>query len=1041
MVRYYYSGRDFVIEDFQRAKPFSSFLPAIAGKKGKPIWAFYCSRGQAFAGFGVDSKETPITPFDSANSAYQNIALKGFRTFVRFQNRIIAPFFDEGRASRKMIVRRTCLEIEEENDWFVLRVTYSTVPEESYAGLIRKVELTPKKTGEYEIVDGLPIIFPYGLSNYCYKELVSLMAGYCQVFGKEKRLPFIKFKTSTKDCAEVSEIASGNGYVTADAFGNRFYPIVDPYTVFGEDTSLIRPEGFSGKTYEELLDLEEQTENKLPSAFSMNRIRLKSGETYPFFSLFGSFDDRNAFEEKLASLTLSDVERMISRSEEIVDELIRPMNIRTSDPVFDEYFRQSYLDNCLRGGFPTRLTENQPYYLYSRKHGDMERDYNAFQIPSKYYSSGPGNFRDVNQNRRNDLYFAPYLKDYNIHLFFDLIQIDGQNPLNVRPPVFRRKADFDDAIFASFESPRKEELIRLSYGFEPSEMFTLLKDGNEEIPVEERFEKVLSMCVQTSEADFGEGYWIDHWTYNVDLLENYRSVYPDQMEEMLFKDDYRYFYSPVYVLPRDEKYCLLPDGKVRQYGAIDLDELKRECERKAFDIRKTSWLKDGSGNEVRTSLMAKIVHLIAVKFSTLDSQQLGIEMECEKPGWNDAMNGLPGLFASGESESIELLRLVLFAKEQLERFSGKKIVFLKEQEAFFRALGDLSGLLETHHLTRFAFWDRATTLREEFRREVRECVSGDTKAIDAEEILPVLSSFERILTDGVKRAKSIGNGLIPSYWIYRVVEYEQTGKTTHLGYPSVRVKAFSQEILPPFLEAAARSFKLPKAMLSRDLYENIKKSGIYDPELKIYKTCAPIDSAPFEIGRIHAFTKGWLERECDFLHMTYKYLLGLLKGGFIDEFYEESRTNLVCFMKPEVYGRSTLENSSFIVPGNNPDSKLHGRGFFARLTGANTELLEMGALLFFGDRLFLVEDGELKLNLKPRLKKEMFDERNEAAFRLFDSTDIVYVNEEKIDTYPSAKILFYEVDGVRCDEIRGTTAENIRKGKVRRIRAYIGKGA
>lgn len=1040
MVKYYYSGRDFVIEDFQRAKTFSSFLPAIAGKKGKPIWAFYCSKGQALAGFGVNSKETPITPFESANSAYQNIALKGFRTFVRFQDRTIAPFFDESGASRKMIVHRTYLEIEEDNDLFFLRVTYSTVPEESYAGLIRKVELTPKASGEFEIVDGLPIIFPYGLSNYCYKELVSLMAGYCQVFGKEDRLPFIKFKTSTEDCSEVSEIASGNGYVTLDAFGNRFFPLVDPYTVFGEDTSLIRPEGLQGKSYEELLESEEQTENKLPSAFSLNRIGLNSGQTYAFFSVFGSFDDRKCFEEKLGNLTLSDVERMIERSEEIVEELIRPMKIRTSDRIFDEYFRQSYLDNCLRGGFPTLLQEDQPYYLYSRKHGDMERDYNSFRIPSKYYSSGSGNFRDVNQNRRNDLYFAPYLKDYNIHLFFDLIQIDGQNPLNVRPPLFRRKSDFDESVFASVKSPLKEKLICLSYGFEPSEMFTLLKDGEDGFRCEEIFEKVLKMCAQTSEADFGEGYWIDHWTYNVDLLENYLSVYPDRMEEALFRDDYRYFYSPVYVQPREEKYCLLPDGKIRQYGAVDLKELKIECEKTGFDIRKTAWLKDRDGKEIRVSLIAKIVHLIAIKFSTLDHRQLGIEMECEKPGWNDAMNGLPGLFASGESESIELLRLALFAEDQLKRFSDRKVVLLKEQEDFLRALGELTSRLEEGKLTRFDFWDRSATLREDFRLNVRKCVSGETREIGAKEIRIYLSSFERVLVDGLKRAKSIGKGLLPSYWVYRVEDYELTGKTTHLGYPSVRVKSFAYEELPPFLEACARSFKLPKEMLSRDLYENIKNSGIYDRKLKIYKTCAPIDDAPFEIGRIHAFTKGWLERECDFLHMTYKYLLGLLKGGFVDEFYEESRTNLVCFMNPEVYGRSTLENSSFIVPSNNPDSKLHGRGFFARLTGANTELLQIGSLLFFGERLFVVEGGQLKLNLNPLLKKEMFDDQNEVSFRLFDSTEVVYVNDERIDTYPSVKFIAYEVDGKRYTEIKGKIAEDLRDGKIRRIKAYIGTG-
>ena len=80
------------------------------------------------------------------------------------------------------------------------------------------------------------------------------------------------------------------------------------------------------------------------------------------------------------------------------------------------------------------------YGYTSWKHGDMERDYNAFNIPSTYYSSGPGNFRDVNQNRRSDLYFVNEIKDYNIKIFFSLIQMDGQNPLTVKPLSLDRKS-------------------------------------------------------------------------------------------------------------------------------------------------------------------------------------------------------------------------------------------------------------------------------------------------------------------------------------------------------------------------------------------------------------------------------------------------------------------------------------------------------------------------------------------------------------------------------------------------------------------------
>ena len=76
MVKYYFEGSTFVIEDYQHAKRFSSFLPAMAGQDGKPLWAFYANVGQCMGGFGVNNKETPITPFDSATLAYQNIPVK-----------------------------------------------------------------------------------------------------------------------------------------------------------------------------------------------------------------------------------------------------------------------------------------------------------------------------------------------------------------------------------------------------------------------------------------------------------------------------------------------------------------------------------------------------------------------------------------------------------------------------------------------------------------------------------------------------------------------------------------------------------------------------------------------------------------------------------------------------------------------------------------------------------------------------------------------------------------------------------------------------
>ena len=62
----------------------------------------------------------------------------------------------------------------------------------------------------------------------------------------------------------------------------------------------------------------------------------------------------------------------------------------------------------------------------------------------------------------------------------------------------------------------------------------------------------------------------------------------------------------------------------------------------------------GSGDVLTMTLMEKLILLGAVKFATLDAYGMGIEMEGGKPGWYDALNGMPGLFGSSMAETYEL---------------------------------------------------------------------------------------------------------------------------------------------------------------------------------------------------------------------------------------------------------------------------------------------------------------------------------------------------------------------------------------------------
>lgn len=1047
MPKYYYVNNTFVIEDYQEAKTFANFLPAIAGVDGKPLWAFYANVGQAMGGFGVSNKDTPITPFDSAITAYQNIPIKSFRTFIKSKKERFTPFFGSDKdAKRTMMIDRCKLTIIEEHRYYRYEIVYSTVSHKNYAGLLRKVTLvnTSDKTRRFDVVDGLPIFFPHGLSNSSYKELVSLMSAYCVVKNTINKTPFVKFKTSTNDNAIVSESLTGNGFITIDESNRRLDVIVDPYKVFDSDSSWIEANNFFDLDYKDFIKLDQQVENKLPSAFSTFSKRLKANESYSFISVYGMFENEVIFKDMIKSSDYQSLDKEFLNTDELIESLVEPMGIHTTSEIFDLYAKQSFFDNGLRGGFPILLNDNlkgKVYYAYGRKHGDMERDYNSFQIPSKYYSSGTGNFRDVNQNRRSDLYFFPFVEDFNIKLFFNLIQADGQNPLNVKQILYHFDQNYLDLVAKRLKGNLKKKVLSILNSYEPSLIYTLLKDNAK--MVEGDYDELLATILEHSsysfEANFSEGYWVDHWTYNVDLLENYASVYPDKIRTLLLDNSYQYFYSPVFVEPRSEKYCLREDKKIRQYGAIDLQKLAKVCEDKHFDIKSTSWLKDSQGNIVKTSLASKIFNLILIKFSTLDSLQLGIEMECEKPGWNDAMNGLPGLFGSGMGETIELLRLVNFARKYFTLINEEKIKILKEQNDLYQSVKiNLDELMSTSFKNRMRYYDEVTTARERYRLSISENCSGEESIIKVESVLKTLEKMSDILNMAISRAKELGKGIIPTYLYYEVTEYEKLKTHTHLGYQAVKAKKYELKMIPQFLEGSARLYKLGKEYMSHEDHELIKKSDLYDKELRIYKTCADLDDTIFEIGRIHAFTKGWLERECDFLHMSYKYLLGLLKAGLYEDFYEEIKTNMVCFMKPEVYGRSIIENSSFIVPTCNPDKKIHGQGFFARLTGANAEMINILNLMFVGDNVFELREGVLTLALNPKLCAELFDDNNEVRYRIFDKTDLIYHNPNRLNTYDEVKMT-YKIGEKDYKVIDGQLAKDIRQGKIERIDIYIGK--
>ena len=219
---------------------------------------------------------------------------------------------------------------------------------------------------------------------------------------------------------------------------------------------------------------------------------------------------------------------------------------------------------------------------------------------------------------------------------------------------------------------------------------------------------------------------------------------------------------------------------------------------------------------------------------------------------------------------------------------------------------------------------------------------------------------------------------------------------------------------------------------------------MYDTKLQMYTLSESLSEMGPEVGRMKAFSPGWLENQSIFLHMSYKFYLEILRAGLYKEFYEEIKTGLVPFMDNEVYGRSPLEAASFLVSSAFPDSKLHGASFMARLSGSTAEFLSMWQIMFMGKTPFTLDNsGQLQLHFSPALPGWLFNDDGSASFTFLGSIEIIYHNPLKLDSWTiipkSATVMYADGSVVVASDaiIRGSLAEDVRTYKVANINVFF----
>ena len=1042
----------FVIENFNQARPFSSFLPGIAGEFGKPMWVFYTNRGQCVSSFGIRNKGSTMLEFYPANRAYAATPLVSFKTFLRFRKggqwRLYEPFrMDAGPECRQVLrIRAHEIELEETHKTLGLRVTVVlfNAPNEDLPVLVRqmRVENLGKQTFRGDILDGFPRVVPFGLNEYLLKQMSRTMEAFSEVPHVEDRLPFFKLKTEPSDRPEVEWIHGGFFAFTLQ--GGKSCPIiVDPENLFGSDTSYQNPLPFmAGKS---VTSSPQRTESQLPCAFSFASLVIPPRQAARLSTFYGQargWDEADSFRRRV-QIASSYAEAKRGENASVLSRVMEVFALHSSSPELNAYSRQTYLDNVLRGGQPRIFsdgTASQMFHCFSRKHGDMERDYNFFELSPTYFSQGNGNFRDVNQNRRSETYLHSGLGAGNVETFFDLLQLDGFNPLVIQNEMFQIGG----------------QLIR------PGDLFEkLLKDTGSREEALRQMTVAIAGAKKVQDAVHGEGFWVDHWTYNLDLLESYAAIYPDQLNALLVeRRDFTFFDNDYVVQPRHKKYVLRADGSVRQAHAVVRDPEKTDLlARRKKDAHKVH-TQGGKGGVYQTSLLGKILALVAVKAASLDPCGIGLEMEAEKPGWCDALNGLPGLLGSSVNEAFELRRWVAWClahlPELLEPGDTHPVAF--EVAELMQAVKETLALAKPDDF--FKTWDTLSSLRERFRDITRLGVSGGEKSLPREEIEAFLAQIEAALSSGLSKAFT-SDGLCVTYFINEVAEYEKLSapssskEAAEVAVQHVRALRFKQIPLSPFLEGPVHALRVARdAKQAKRIYQGVKASELYDQKLKMYKLNVPLVKESYEIGRIKIFTPGWLENESIFLHMHYKFLFEVMRSGLAEEFFSEMKHGIVAFLDPQVYGRSPFENSSFIASSRFPDPRVHGAGFVARLSGSTAEWISIVFHMALGAQPFRWKDGQLSFDPVPTLAKWLFTRKAEGAFekdtfgvKLFGKTWIVYHNPSGRDTFagkglrPIRYHLHYD-DGRDLvhsgRSLPDSQARDLRDGRLQRVTIELG---
>ena len=274
------------------------------------------NRGQGIASFGVKSKDFPILEFNSADKAYQNTALLGFRTFLqgsRGSRKILtepfSPLFTNFESSNNDDVTGFSAKVDRlpkrfmyiganevqvrEIDWInkiETNISFFVLPEEDFGALVKRTTITNIDTQtvlKISVLDGLARIEPAGgVMNKKLKNIGRTLEGWMgvyQPYNDSLGMPFYRLSTEASDTEAVKVERAGHYCLSVleDDDQPLLLPIIfDTSKVFGEDTMMLRPVELETNSVDEILARPQYGFAKTSSAFAACKF------PYPRFTVF-----------------------------------------------------------------------------------------------------------------------------------------------------------------------------------------------------------------------------------------------------------------------------------------------------------------------------------------------------------------------------------------------------------------------------------------------------------------------------------------------------------------------------------------------------------------------------------------------------------------------------------------------------------------------------------------------------------------------------------------------------------------------------------